>query len=674
MNPLLSTFETPFDTVPFHKIDTSDYLPAVKDAIRQAKEALESLKKNPDEPTFENTIVALENCQEHVNLISRVFFNIHAAETNKELQDAAKEISPLVTEHGNDILLDETLFQKIEQVYLKKNELSLSPEQQMLLDKTYKSFVRNGAKLSNEEKKQLREIDVALSKLSLEFGDHVLHETNTFELYIDQAQDLAGLPENVREAAAQRAKDEGKEGQWLFTLAYPSFVPFMKYAENRSLREKLYRAFFSKGFHGDEYDNQEIIKKIAQLRHQRANLLGYETHAHFMLEERMAENPQKVSDFLQDLLQKSKPIAQSQVKELADYAKKIGGIETLQSWDFSFYSEKFKKEKFQIDDEILKPYFQLEKVIDGIFEIAQKLYGLTFKEVKNIPVYHPEVITYEVLDKAGKYKSVFYADLFPRPGKRAGAWMTFYRHQKLDQRPHVSIVCNFSPSTTNQPSLLNFREVQTLFHEFGHALHMMLSDCTYGSLSGTHVYWDFVELPSQIMENWTYEEEALDLFARHFESNEAIPREYLHRIKEMAQYMEGYQTLRQIGFAQLDMAWHAQDPSHITEVEAFEKNALAPTSLLPEVQGCSVSTSFSHIFQGGYSSGYYSYKWAEVLDADAFELFKEKGIFNSTVAQSFANDVLSKGGSEHPMTLYTRFRGKEPSVEALLKRGGLVSA
>ncbi|HEY8399914.1 MAG TPA: M3 family metallopeptidase, partial [Cytophagaceae bacterium] len=579
-------------------------------------------------------------------------------------------------EYSNDILLDEALFQRVKSVYEKKDQLILSAEAQTLLDKTYKSFVRNGANLSEEKKNRLREIDKELSQLSLQFGENVLKETNEYQMEVTDEKDLSGLPEQVKEAAAMTAKERGKEGSWIFTLQFPSYIPFMTYADNRALREKMFRAYGSKAFKGDDKDNKEIILKMVRLRKERANLLGYKSHAHFVLEERMAEAPDKVMDFLNNLLKYAKPVGEKEVQELTKYAQAKDGLDQLKRWDVAYYSEKLKKEKYSIDDEMLKPYFKLENVIDGVFKVAGKLYGLQFKELDNVEVYHPEVKVYEVLDELGQHTAVLYADFFPRPGKRNGAWMTSFRGQKKvgneNIRPHISIVCNFTKPTNTKPSLLTFNEVTTLFHEFGHALHGILADTKYESLSGTSVYWDFVELPSQVLENWVYEKESLDLFARHYETGEPIPIELVQKIKESATFMEAYQTVRQVGLAKLDMGWHIEEVERVNDVAEYERELNEDTDLLPSVEGTNTSCSFSHIFQGGYSSGYYSYKWAEVLDADAFEFFQEKGIFNKDTADLFRKHVLSAGGSEHPMVLYKRFRGKEPSPEALLRRSGIL--
>ncbi|UPZ16152.1 M3 family metallopeptidase [Flavobacterium humidisoli] len=675
MSVLTQYFNTKHNTAPFSKIKIEDYVPAFQEGIALAKAEIDAIVNNPDAPTFENTIVAMDFSGDILDRLSSIFFNLNSAETNDEMQKIAQEVSPLLSEFGNDIRLNADLFTRVKTVYDQKDSLNLNPEQTTLLDKKYKSFSRNGANLPEDKKNQLREIDKELSKLSLQFGENVLAETNAFELHLTDEKDLSGLPEGTIEAARLLAKNQEKEG-WIFTLDHPSYVPFLTYADNRELRKKMAIAFGAKAFQNNEFDNQENVLKIAKLRFERANLLGYKTHAHFVLEERMAESPEKVFSFLNDLLAKAKPAAQKEFAELAAFAKELDGIEQLEKWDGAYYSEKLKQQLFNLDDEKLKPYFQLEKVLDGAFTVAKKLYGLTFTEVFDIDKYHEEVTTYEVKDANGNLVSIFYADFFPRKGKRNGAWMTSFKSQYVkdgvNERPHISNVCNFTKPTETKPSLLTFNEVTTLFHEFGHGLHGMLADTVYPSLSGTSVYWDFVELPSQIMENWCYEPEALALFANHYETGEIIPIEYVQKIKESASFQEGLATLRQLSFGLLDMAWHGQDPTNITDLKAFETEQFANTQLYPDVKENAMSTAFSHIFQGGYSSGYYSYKWAEVLDADAFEYFQEKGIFNEEVAKKFKDNVLSKGGTEHPMTLYKRFRGQEPKAEALLKRAGLV--
>lgn len=680
MNPLLYKYETPFETVPFDKIVPEHFLPALQEAIKKGKEDIEKIKNNPEKPTFTNVCEELEYAGELVGKVSAVFYNLHSAESNDEIQKIAKEFSPLITEYSNDIKLDEVLFEKVKTVYEQKNNLNLNTEEMRLLEKQYKSFVRNGALLNEDQKEQLRKIDRELSEQSLHFGDNVLQETNDFLMLIDDESELKGLPESTVEAAKALADEKGEEGKWAFNLHYPSFVPFVTYSENRELREKMYRAFSSKAFKGNDYDNKEIVKTIAKLRHERANLLGYKTHADFVLEERMAEKPGKVTEFLDNLLDKAKPVAVKEINELKEFAAKNGGpsADDFMPWDYAFWAEKLKQEKFDLDAEALKPYFQLEKVVDGVFTVAKKLFGLQFKERRDIPVYHQDVKTFEVSDEQGRHVGVFYTDFFPRDGKRAGAWMTSYRDQHkvgaTDYRPHVSIVCNFTKPTATKPSLLTFNEVTTLFHEFGHALHGLLSKCTYESLAGTSVYWDFVELPSQVLENWAYEKECLDLFAEHYETGEKIPTHFIEKIKASSNFHEGRQTLRQISFGLLDMAWHGQDPSSVKDVGAFENEAMKPCELLPTIEEANMSVSFGHIFRGGYSAGYYSYKWAEVLDADAFEAFKEKGIFNKEVASAFKENILEKGGSEHPMDLYVAFRGHEPRPDALLKRAGLMNA
>lgn len=675
MNPLLEKFDTPFETAPFELIKTGHYLPAIEEAIKMAKEEIEEIKKAPI-PTFENTIVALDQSGEKLNVISSIFFNLNSAETNDQIQVLAREISPLLTAHGNDVLLDEALFANIQFVYEQRDKLTLTEEQKTLLEKTYKGFVRNGAKLDEIQKQRLREIDGELSQLGLKFGENVLAETNKYELVITEESDLAGLPDAVKEGAMQTAEEKGKPGKWVFTLAYPSYIPFMMYSEKRHLRKELFIASGTKSCKGDEFDNQEHIKDMLRLKNERANLLGYPRFSDFVLEERMAKSAPKVMDFLHNLLEMAKPKAHAEIKELENFAKELDGLEKIEKWDFSFYSEKLKNQKYEVSDELLRPYFKLENVVEGVFVTAEKLFGIHFIENNNIPKYHPEVTTYAVKDADGNHVAVFYADFFPRSGKRNGAWMTSFRGQKIvkgkEFRPHVSIVCNFTKPTKTKPSLLTFSEVTTLFHEFGHALHGMLAKGNYESLTGTSVYWDFVELPSQIFENWSYEKECLDLFAKHYATGEIIPSELIHKIKNAANFQQGYQTVRQISFGLLDMAYHGTDPSTIMDIISFEKEILKPTSLLPDVAGTLMSTSFSHIFQGGYAAGYYSYKWAEVLDADAFEMFLERGVFDRETAIAFKENILSAGGKEHPTVLYKRFRGREPKPDALLKRAGLI--
>ena len=676
-NPLLQ----PFDLAPFSKINNEHYLPAIKALIDITKQEVSLISKNPDTPTFKNTVEALENTGGSLDRATSIFFNLNSAETNDQIQQIAQEVSPLLSNFSNDLLLNQELFKRVKTVYDHKQTYALSGEQQMLLEKQYKGFARNGANLSEQKKAQLRSIDTQLSKLGLSFGENVLAQTNAFELLLDKEQDLAGLPEGAKEAAKQVAAEKGKKG-WVITLDYPSYVPFMKYAQNRALRKKLALAFGARAFQDKGQNNQQHVLDIVKLRHQRAQLLGYQSHAHFVLEDRMAQSPQKVHAFLNELLVKARPAAQKEFDELEAFAKKLDSIDQLQKWDSAYYAEKLKQEKFSLDDEQLKPYFKLENVINGVFTVASKLFDLEFKEDPTIDTYHPDVKTYRVLGTEGKLIAIFYADFHPRAGKRGGAWMTSYKpQQKIDtpngkgvinDRPHISNVCNFTKPTATKPSLLTFNEVTTLFHEFGHGLHGMLANTKYKGLSGTNVSWDFVELPSQILENWCYEKQTLELFATHYKTGEVIPMELIDKIKASATFHQGMQTLRQLSFGLLDMAWHGSDPSKITSVKDFENNAFGDTVLYPDTPNTCMSTAFSHIFQGGYSAGYYSYKWAEVLDADAFAYFKNEGIFNKKVASKFKDFVLSKGGTQDPMKLYIKFRGQKPNPDALLERAGLV--
>jgi peptidyl-dipeptidase Dcp len=675
MNILNTTFNTPYHTAPFSEIKNEDYMPAFLIAIEKARAEIDAITNASEIASFENTIEALDFSGEELDRLSCIFFNLNSAETNNQIQKIAQEVSPLLSDFSNDITLNEDLFKRVKAVYDQKSNLELTTEQQTLLDKKYKGFSRNGANLSEDKKTRLREIDKQSSKLKLNFGENILAETNAFEMHLTNETDLAGLPEGAKEAAQQLAESKDKTG-WLITLDYPSYIPFMTYADNRELRKKLAIAAGAKAFKGDELDNQDNVLQIAKLRHERANLLGYKTHAHFVLEERMAKTPETVEHFLNELLEKAKPAAAQEFNDLEQFAKDLDGIIRLEKWDGSYYSEKLKQKLFSLDDEQLKPYFKLENVINGAFTIAERLFDLKFEEIDTIDKYHEDVLTYKVTDTKGNLVSIFYADFFPREGKRNGAWMTVYKPQYIkngiNDRPHISNVCNFTKPTKSKPSLLTFNEVTTLFHEFGHGLHGMLANTTYPSLSGTNVFWDFVELPSQVMENWCYEKEALKLFATHYDTGEVIPMELIEKIKASATFHEGMQTLRQISFGLLDMSWHGQDPTLITSVKDHESKSFANTKLYPDVAENCMSTAFAHIFQGGYSSGYYSYKWAEVLDADAFEYFLEEGIFNKDVAKKFMDNVLSQGGIEDPMVLYKRFRGKAPKPDALLKRAGLI--
>jgi Zn-dependent oligopeptidase len=678
MSSFFHKFETPFETIPFDKIKHEEYVSDLKKAIVLEKEEINIIINSTERETFSNVIEALDTTGEVLGNIASVFFNLLSAETSESLQTIAKEFSPLITESQNDILLNEKLFNKVKCIWNTKDKLNLSIEEMTLLEKKYKSFVRNGALLDEEQKNDLRDIDQNIAKLSLSFGDNVLSATNSYELNLTNTDDLAGLPDFAVEAARITAKEKGKkENTWTFTLDFPSTMAFMTYSENRELREELFRAGASKCIQNNDDNNEQNVIEISSLRHKRASLLGYDSHAHFILEERMAENPERVMNFIKDILTHAKPVAEKDLAQLNSFSVKNGGPDEVKPWDLAFYAEKLKKELFDLDNEILKPYFKLENVIDGAFQVAEKLYDLRFKQRRDIPKYHEDVTTYEVQNVEGKHIGVFYADFFPRQSKKNGAWMTTYKEQRStlseNIRPHVSIVCNFTKPTESLPSLLTLNEVKTLFHEFGHALHNLLSECRFQGLSGSNVFWDFVELPSQILENWVMESECLDLFANHYETGEKIPKKLIQKIKDSSNFQEGLATLRQMKFSLIDMAWHSGDTSKVKSVIEFENDAASVARITDAVANTNSSTSFSHIFQGGYSAGYYSYKWAEVLDADAFELFKEKGIFNREVADLFREHILSKGGSEHPMDLYKKFRGQGPTPTALLKRSGLIS-
>ena len=674
MNVLNMEFDTPYNSAPFSKIKTTHFLPAFKTALAESKKNIAAIVSNPEPPNFKNTVEALEFSSLRLDRISSLFFNLNAAETNDAIQNIAQEVSPLLTTHSNDVALNKSLFNRLKIVYNRLESLNLTTEQKTLLEKKYKGFVRNGANLNPNDKTRLREIDKELSVSKLTFGEHLLAETNKFRLEINKASHLEGLPENLISTAKLLGEKEEKKG-WLFTLDYPSYVPFMTYAKNRTLRKKMAIAFGKKGFQNDNLDNQNLLLKIAKLRHIRANLLGYKTHADYVLEERMAKSPETVLGFLEDLKAKALAVAQSEYKELSAFAKELDGVKTLQKWDSAYYSEKLKKKRFDIDDALLKPFFKLENVLEGAFAIAKKLFQIQFIKTTEVDTYHDDVMVYKVIDIKGDLVALFYADFFPRSGKRAGAWMTSfkpqYQLQGQQHRPHVSIVCNFTKPTKKSPSLLTFNEVTTLFHEFGHALHGMLANTTYPSLSGTNVAWDFVELPSQLMENWCYEKEALELFARHYESSEVIPMHWIEKIKAAGRFQQGMQTLRQLSFGLLDMSWHGQDPSSIKDVKTHEKNVFKSLQLFPDVKENCMSTAFAHIFQGGYSSGYYSYKWAEVLEADAFAYFKKNQVFDPIIASKLKTHILSQGGIENPEVLYKRFRGKKASNKALLERAGL---
>jgi len=673
-NPLLMKWNTPHETAPFNSIKTEDFVPAIDVALTEARKDVDAIINNPDPATFQNTIEALEVSGEKLDRVAGVLFNLNSAETNKELQAVAREVSPKLSEFGNYVSLNEDLFKRVKAVYDKRESLDLTAEQAKLLENSYKGFVRRGANLQGEAKKRYAEITTELAQLSLKFGENVLEETNAFELLITDERDLSGLPEAVREAAEQLAKSKGKEG-WMFNLQYPSYLPFMKYADNRELREKMYKAYTSRAFKDNEYNNEETIHKIVNLRLEKANLLGFKSHADYVLSERMAETPEKVNSFLEELHEASKPYAEKEFKEVTDFAKAKGLKGDLQRWDWAYYSEKLKTEKFGFDEEEVKPYFQLEKVREGVFELAHRLYGLNFKENKDIQVYHPDVTAYDVFNEDGSFLSVLYLDFFPRDGKRGGAWMNDFRAQSningKMERPIITVVTNFTKPTETKPSLLTFDEVETFLHEFGHSLHGMLANTVYPSMSGTGVYRDFVELPSQIMENWATEKEWLDLFAVHYKTGEKIPAELVHKLIEARNFQSGYLSERQLSFGMDDMAWHSITKPVTDDVISFEQRVMSKMELFPHVEGSCFNTAFSHIFAGGYAAGYYGYKWAEVLDADAFSMFKKNGIFDRATAESFRKNILEKGGTKHPMELYKAFRGQEPTVEALLERSGL---
>ncbi|MBN2485106.1 MAG: M3 family metallopeptidase [Bacteroidales bacterium] len=673
-NPLIGLFNTPYQSFPFDKIIPGHIQPAFEQEFVSARSAIESIVANPEEPGFYNTIAALERAGYRLGRLSALLFNLNVAETNPEIQAAAREISPLLSDFHNDIVLNKDLFARIKKVYGTADKNMLSVEEKRLLEKTYTDFVRNGANLSDTDKAIYREVTKELATLSVDFDENVLAETNNYLLHITNKNDLEGLPDDMRTAAEDEAKSRGLEG-WAFTLQFPSFGPFMKYADNRALRKEIYFAYNTRCLK-NKNSNIEIIKRIASLRSKKASILGYKTYADFVLGNRMAESVENVGTFLNGLLNAAMPFAKKEYEELLEFANKNGLQGTLETWDWAYYSEKLRKEKFDIDDEMTRPYFQLEKVEEGVFQLAGTLFELSFKESKNIPVYHSDVKVFEVFDNDNTFLSLLYMDYFPRKGKKGGAWMTEYQQQHKTAageniRPHVSLVFNFSKPVGKKPSLLTFTEVTTMLHEFGHALHGMLSNCTFEELAGTNVYRDFVELPSQLLENWAEQKDWLDKVALHYKSGEKIPENLVNKIIESRNFNSGYFFVRQLAFGILDMKWHTLNENAPVDIFDFETKATAPAQVLPRVTNTALSPSFSHIFSGGYAAGYYSYKWAEVLDADAFAFFKEKGIFNKEAASKFRDCILSKGGTEHPMELYVRFRGQKPSHEHLLKRSGL---
>lgn len=673
-NPLLRQYKTPHQTAPFNEIKTEHFTPAFEEAMKQHEDEIDAIVNNPQHPSFENTIVALDDAGRLLTKVSAPFYNLLSAETNDELQAVAQKLSPKMTEHANAIRLNEKLFARVKSVYEQRNKLKLTPEQQTLLKDTYDGFADNGANLSLLDKEKYRELTKELSMITLTYGQNVLKETNKYQLLITNFETLRGLPVDVTDMLAKNAEKAGKEG-WLIDLKATSYIPVLKYADNRDLRRELYMANATKSMSGGEFDNRENVKKIVNLRLEIAQLLGHKNYADYVLQHRMAENTENVYDLLNNLLTAYKPTAEKEYAEVQAYADKNGAYFIIQPWDWSYYTEKLKAEKFNLDDETLKPYFELERVKQGVFWLSNKLYGLNFKENPAIPVYNPEVKAYDVTDKNGKFVAVFYTDYHPRDGKRAGAWMTNTKDQwmdgRKDSRPHVVNVMNFTRPTDTKPALLTFNEVVTMLHEFGHALHGMLSRTHYQSLSGTNVYRDFVELPSQTMENWAVEKEFLDQFAVHYETGEQMPPELVQRVIDADNFNIGHLTLRQLGFGFLDMAWHTLETPFEGDVIGFEKQAMSAAAILPVIDSTGMSPTFSHIFSGGYAAGYYSYKWSEVLDADAYSVFQRNGIFDKETADSFRQNILEKGGSEHPMILYKRFRGQEPTLDPLLQRHGI---
>jgi peptidyl-dipeptidase Dcp len=673
-NPLLEDWNTPFGTPPFHLIETIHFKPAVEEAIKSAAEEIKVITDNNRPPDFENTIATLDRTGENLGRITSLLFNLNSAETNKSLQKVAQEVSPLLTRFSNDITLNEKLFEKIKIVFESKETLGLSTEQKILTERKFRNFILGGAALKDEERIRFRTISEELSTLSLKFEENVLEETNSFELHITDKEDLAGLPESLIEMASTEAERRKKEG-WIFTLHFPSYVPFMQYSERRGLREKMLKAYSSRAFRANDFDNSQNAVKIANFRLEIAKMLGFSTFAEMILGDRMADTPEKVEKFQEELYQASKPAALRDFERIRSFAESLGHAGAIERYDWAYYSEKLKKKLYDIDDEILKPYFSLEKVETAVLGLATLLYGIRFIRSITIPVYHPEVKTFEVYDYEGTFLSILYIDYHPRTGKNGGAWMTSYRDQKNENgnevRPLISIVANFTRPSETRPSLLSFNELTTLLHEFGHSLHGMLTKCTYESLSGTSVARDFVELPSQFMENFAFEKDWLDTWASHYLTGEKIPVEIIGKIKEASIFNEGYSCYRQLGFGFLDMAWHTITRPVDTNISDFESVAMAKTELFPPIVGLNMSSSFGHIFGGGYAAGYYGYKWAEVLDADAFSYFTETGIFNKETAAAFRKNILEKGGTDKPHDLYVRFRGKEPSIDALLIRSGL---
>ncbi|MBN1388103.1 MAG: M3 family metallopeptidase [Bacteroidales bacterium] len=674
-NPLLSKWNNLYNLPPFELIEPDHFKPAIEESIDKAREEINKISTNTGPPSFGNTVEALDNAGIKLDEISSILFNINSAETNREIQAAAREISPLLSRFHNDITLNRDLFARIDEVYKKQSSLELDSEQKMLLKKTYRSFIKGGAGLEDSQRERFRQINEELASLSLKFEENVLEETNAFFLHITDENDLEGLPDGIIEAASEEAKNSGRKG-WVFTLHFPSYIPFMQYSAKRHLREKMYRADSSRAFGKDQNDNREIVEKIVSLRREKSKILGFKNYAEFVLQDRMLNSPGKVMEFLEKLHSHSRDYAIRDLEEVKNYASTNNHTGEIERWDWAYYSEKLKKSKFNIDDETLRPYFNLAEVEKAIFKLSNDLYGLNFKQRGDFPLYHRDVKAFTVTGREREHIAVLYLDYYPRKGKSSGAWMTAYRDQYRwydhDNRPVISIVTNFSKPSSSKPALITHNELTTFLHEFGHALHGMMSRCCYRSLSGTNVSRDFVELPSQLMENWAYEKEWLDSWARHYKTGEKIPVELIDKIKESMVFNEGYACNRQLGFGFLDMAWHTLEEDSVTDIDNFEKQALSKTELFRPVEGSNMSCSFGHLFSGGYAAGYYGYKWSEVLDADAFSLFRKNGIYDSKTADSFRTNILEKGGTEEPMDLYRKFRGKEPSLDALLHRSGFI--
>ena len=676
-NPFFENIHTPHDTVPFDRIAVEHYAPAIRRGIECQNEEIDTIVNNLESANFHNTILALEKSGQLLHRVEVVFDNLLNAETNDAMQELAKELMPLLSEHANNITLNERLFERVKTAYEHRNNEPLTAEQRKLTEDTYEGFVRSGANLQGADKEKYRELSRQLSLLTLQFSENNLKETNDYQLVLTDEAQLKGLPQSAIDAAAETAREKQQEG-WVFTLHAPSYVPFLPYAADRDLRKEIYMAYNTKCTHANACNNLDIVKQLVNTRLALAQLLGYKDYATYKLERRMAQNSANVYHLLDQLLEAYKPTAQKEYAEVQALAREEQGADfTLMPWDWGYYSQKLKDRKFNLNDEMLRPYFELENVKKGVFGLATRLYGITFQKNPDIPVYHKDVEAFDVFDKDGSFLAVLYTDFHPREGKRSGAWMTSYKEQWTDEktgensRPHISLVMNFTKPTQDKPALLTFGELETFLHEFGHSLHGMFANTTYASLSGTNVYWDFVELPSQFMENFAVEKEFLHTFARHYQTGELIPDELVQRIVNSRNFNAAYACLRQVSFSLLDMAWYIRTTPFEGDVMAYEKQAWARAQVLPSVEGTCMSTQFSHIFAGGYSAGYYSYKWAEVLDADAFSLFKKQGIFDQKTAFSFRENILSQGGTEHPMTLYKRFRGQEPTIDALLIRNGI---